>query len=457
MKDHDVTWLYGPLAHGPSHFGDSCPSNSKGRRISRAKIACHSRKPILKQRSLAEIMLRHSIWSSLLLKQAVVAKLRKDTTPTPFPFELSALTRTNTTVLSSKFTTGVKTPGGWKKVQFHEVVEECIAITNAGDEDHEYQYCSDSDSDVIVMRKQTKLATRKWLPSMKPKKQASVSKTIEKLGHAPLKDTEPLEDVPEEESNDEISNEEYAALSSQVTTSASASMDHDSNEEDDMDWQPAAWLQSRKDSVRVVNDRLSDFKFQQDEVAKEAHAHRPHLERRDEAKKNEEVPHVPAGPKKQGSSDSLIKFELPPFHSQLPNYSFSSPRYQRPQDDYFLVDPGMTDGESGDSEDMARSSSQSSTSSDKSKSPGVSLDSCQRTLIQRVMDEFWTLFNQQWETCLSSSSVSRSLSPSAPTIPLSFWTRCRDSEKGSSHSRQASGADNSNCKQLRRSTTPLPI
>lgn len=426
-------------------------SKSKGRRMSRAEIARHSKKPILKKRSLSEIMLRHSISSSLLLKQGVVAKLGKDTTPTSFPFESPTLTSSNTTMLSSKSITGLKTPEGWKKVQFHELVEQCIALANAGDEEHEYQYCSDSDDDVILMRKPKKRATSKWLPAVKPKKQAQVSKTIEKLPHAPLKDTEQLEDVPEEEIIEEISSEEYAVLSSQAVTPDPTSLDHDSDEEDDMDWQPPAWLQGRKDSVQIVKDRLFDFKMQQDEMTKETHA----LERRDAAKEQEEVPHIPRGPTKEGSNAS-IKFELPPTRSQLANYSFKTPRYQRPRDDYFMVDPGMTDGESGDSVDMARSSSQSSTSSDKSDSPGLALDNFQRILVDRVMDEFWTLFNQQWETYLSPSTVSSPFSPSAPITPLSVGKRRRGCDQGSSGSRQTSrGTDKSNCKSLKQHTSVL--
>jgi hypothetical protein len=371
MKDHDLTWLYGPLIPGPSLFGECRSSNSKGRRMSRAEIVRHSKKPILKKRSLSEIMFQHSISSSLLLKKAVVAKSGKDTTPKSFPFELPPHTRSNTTMLSCKSPTGLETPEGWKKVQFHELVEQCIALATAGDEEHEYQYCSDSDEDMIMMRKPNKRATSKWLPAMKSQKQASVSKTIEKLGHAPLKDIEQLQAVPDEEVIEGISTEEYAALPSQAATSASASLDQDSDEEDDMDGQPPTWLQGRKHSVQTVMDRLSDFKMQQDEVAKETHVHQPYLERRDAAKEKLEVSYVPSGPTKQGSGDTLIEFELPLTQSQVSNHLFKTPIYQQPRDDYFMVDPGMTDGECGDSVDMARSSSQSSTSSNKFINRGI--------------------------------------------------------------------------------------
>lgn len=425
MKDHDLTWLYGPLTPGAtSSFGDSYMPNKQGRRLSKAEIARHSKKPILKKRSLSEIMLRRSISSSLLLKQAVVAKIGKNSAQSSILFESPTLTRSNTDITSSTSTSGLgDTSDGWKKVQFHELVEQCIALANAGDEENEYHYCSDSDDDVIVMRKAKKRATSKWLPSIKPKAKTPISKTIEKLPHAPLKDNEALEDVPEEGIPEEISDSESASPSSQVDTSGSTSLDHDSDEEDDMDWRPPAWLQGRKDSVQIVKDRMSDFQMQQEEVAKQTKPrHRPQLERRD-ATATSEAHHLTVSPAKEGT-DASIKFELPPVRSQLSTFSFKTPKYQVPRDDYFMVDPGMTEGESEDSSDMARSASQLSQTSNKSEPPTLALDNFQRVLVDRVMSEFWALFNQQWDTYSQGSALSP-LSPTSPNIPLSFRKRRR--------------------------------
>lgn len=446
MKDHDLTWLYGPLTPGPSAFGESCSLNSNGRRMSRAEIARHSKKPILKKRSLSEIMLRRSISSSLLLKQAVVSKLGKATTPEAFPFEPPALTRSNTGTLSSKSTAGLESPEGWKKVQFHELVEQCIALANAGDEDHEYHYCSDSDDDVIVMRKSKKRATSKWLPAAQPKKQASISKTIEKLPHAPLKYTEELEDVPEEEINGEFSGSDSAPSSSQDDNSNPILPDHDSEEEDDTDWQPPAWLQGRKDSVQILKDRLFDIKMQEDVKVEPTQSHRPHLERRDAVKEQEN--HAPTAPTRVGS-DPSIRFELPPCRSQLASFSFhTTPKHQRPREDYFMVaDPGMTEGESDSSMDMSRSSSQSSESSEKSESPGLGLDNLQRTLVDRVMDEFWVLFNQQWDTYLGQNTVSSPLSPSGSSAPATPFSARKRRRGGGTPRRK--GSEKSNCKSLK--------
>ena len=156
-------------------------------------------------------------------------------------------------MLSSKSTPGLETPDGWKKVQFHELVEQCIAVGTAGDEDNEYHYSSDSDDDVIVMRKSKKRATSKWLPAMQPKKQTSISKTIEKLPHVPLKDAEELQDVPEEEINDEFSSSDSTSLENFPDPTL---LDHDSDEEDDMDWQPPARLQGGKDSAQIMKDKI---------------------------------------------------------------------------------------------------------------------------------------------------------------------------------------------------------
>jgi hypothetical protein len=444
MKDHDLTWLYGPLTPGSASLKEPYKANNKGRRLSRADIARHSKKPILKKRSPSEIMLRRSISSSLLLKRAVVAKTGKDNTPTSFPFESPALTRSNTDTLSSKSTTGLgEASEGWKKVQFHELVEQCIALANAGDEEHAYQYCSDSDDDVVVMRKAKKRATSNWLPSANPKVKSTVSKTIEKLPHALLKDTEVLKDVPEE-IPEEISGSESASPSSPGGILDPISMDRDGDEEDEMDWQTPAWLQGRKDSVQIVKNRLSDFNMQQDEVAQGTKPpHRPQLERRDAVKEEQKIRHVPV-PSTKERSDASIKSELPPSRSQLATFSFKAPRYQRPRDDNFMVDPGMTEGESEDSVDMPQSS-QSSEASDKIHSFGPSLDNFQRLLIDRVMGEFWTLFNQQWDTYSSQGNILSPLSPTGPTTPFSVRKRRRGSCQ-----QQRKGTGKSNCKSTQQ-------
>jgi hypothetical protein len=433
MKDYDLTWLYGPLMPGPRALGEeSYSSTRQGRRMSRAEIARHSKKPILKKRSPSEIMLRQSIFSSLLLKQAVASKLGKESSQLPYPIETP--TRSDTNTPSSKSTDGLATPDGWKKVQFHELVEQCIVLANAGDEEHEYHYNCDSDDDVIPMWEAKKRATNKWLLAVKPKILPQAAKTIEKLPNAPLKDDEALEDTTEEESIEGTS-------SPTSISNKSVLLSHDSDEEDDIDWQPPAWLQGRKDSVQIMKDRLANFNMQQDDRAKEnTVSHRAYVERRDAGKVEDELPHAPMALSSQGS-DALIRFEPAPTRSQLTSFSFSTSKDQFPREDYFIVDPGMTEGESEDSSDMIRSSSHSSESSDKSDSPGLALDNFQQTLLDRVMAEFWRLFYQQRETYLSQSTDS---SPPSPTGLTSVPPLMRGRHKsGLPHSRQQQqrGAD----------------
>src|SRR6187402_2880621 len=70
LKDHDVTWLYGPLQPGfctldrKFNTNASCP-------VSSIHSNCENKKPILKKRSLSELMLRRSVSTASLLKQAV--------------------------------------------------------------------------------------------------------------------------------------------------------------------------------------------------------------------------------------------------------------------------------------------------------------------------------------------------------------------------------------------------
>ena len=173
MKDHDVTWLYGPLQTGnprPLVPRSTLPASQVSRSNSFA-----TKKPILKKRSLSEMMLQRSLSSSTLMKQATDAlraqqpgkRFRErpilhdrgmseyisssaSTTPSAESVATSA------SPLPSAGASGRQTPCTKKHIHFNNKVEQCIAI-NKGLDDHGDLYCVvqdefSSDDELLTMK-----------------------------------------------------------------------------------------------------------------------------------------------------------------------------------------------------------------------------------------------------------------------------------------------------------------
>ena len=182
LKDHDVTWLYGPLQTGSSNIRPqpTPPASQLSRTTSFG-----SKKPILKKRSMSEIMLQRSLSSSTLMKQATDAlraqQCEKVTGQGPelrdqkvSDFLSSSgsetpLTRTTTHMGSSNFsssTSGMQTPSTKRHIHFNDKVEQCIAI-NCDNEDHLYHahpFEEDSESsedELLIMHQVGKNAKEK--------------------------------------------------------------------------------------------------------------------------------------------------------------------------------------------------------------------------------------------------------------------------------------------------------
>lgn len=174
MKDHDVTWLYGPLQVGnarPLDAEATPPASALSRSNSFA-----SKKPILKKRSLSELMLQRSLSSSTLMKQATDAlraqqperkfcgrpifgtRALSDFVTATEPATPLMTTGTNMPSMEpSSSTSGVQTPCTRRHIHFNDKVEQCIAINEETD-DHPTYYNAirdDSDSsedDMLVMK-----------------------------------------------------------------------------------------------------------------------------------------------------------------------------------------------------------------------------------------------------------------------------------------------------------------
>ena len=209
LKDCDVTWLYGPLQTHGSKLSPHRPGHHSGRRHGSFS---HKKKPILKKRSMSEIMLQRSLSSSSLLKQATAAVQaqqkdgnmrtahpnlhRASTDYIAFPFSSRRRSDGNTCSTRSTSSSGVETPAAERKhIHFDEQVQQCIAVEIKGDEDEEdeleharWAYGGDSDSDDdAIMMKPTR-STKK--PIMRRKTQSNPnteSKTIAMLPSTTLK------------------------------------------------------------------------------------------------------------------------------------------------------------------------------------------------------------------------------------------------------------------------------
>jgi len=210
-----VTWLYGPLQVGTTDLEPEStePGSSK---LSKSSSFSNSKKPILKKRSMSEVMLQRSLSASSLVKQAAAAvqaqekdwrnrlsrpgmggRAATDFISSPFSSRrLSAGESKDPSEASS----GIISPTAERKhIHFNEQVEQCIAVEIKGDDDDDadrYPYGdqdSDSDGGGLVMKR----VRRKRIPQRKKLKGSttpSEGKTIAMLPSTTLKYRE---DTPE--------------------------------------------------------------------------------------------------------------------------------------------------------------------------------------------------------------------------------------------------------------------
>ncbi|PFH57948.1 hypothetical protein XA68_14356 [Ophiocordyceps unilateralis] len=195
LKDCDVTWLYGPLQTGPSRLQ---PSRTEpcGRALSKSEsLVSLDKKPILKKRSMSEIMLQRSLTSSSLLKQATAAVQAQETSAVLRPTMARSMTdcyltlplstrrssnETSSSLAASTDSSGASSPYAERKhIHFNEQVEQCIAVDVKGDDDDDDDaaryagdYDCDSDEGVVMKRVKpkrrgpsTRRRTRKTTPT----------------------------------------------------------------------------------------------------------------------------------------------------------------------------------------------------------------------------------------------------------------------------------------------------
>ena len=182
LKDCDVTWLYGPLQTGHFHLGpdEKGPTNSTLAHAS----SFIDKKPILKKRSMSEIMLQRSLSSSSLLKQATAVvqaqvkegrilprpSLQRSNTDIPFSIPSRHISRESASLATSttaSSTSGAMSPNSERKrIHFNEQVEQCIVVDVKGD-DYEVDSDpyglnegSDSSEGGVMMKRSTRSKAR---------------------------------------------------------------------------------------------------------------------------------------------------------------------------------------------------------------------------------------------------------------------------------------------------------
>ncbi|MCJ1474340.1 hypothetical protein MMC13_002998 [Lambiella insularis] len=293
MKDHDVTWLYGPLQTGNrTSFGtrlDPPPHQ--------LSITCSfaTKKPILKKRSLSEIMLQRSISSSTLMKQAIDslraqqpdsdtivrrklgARAYSDYVTAATPMSPTDISAGTPSIADSTSSSGLQTPGERRHIHFNDKVEQCIAI-NKDIDDHEDDYSAiqddDSSDDGIIMMKPVHGKERKLSNRITPNGSFSnESKTIAMLPSTTLKyrgDTpEPPEEMPKNKTTFWNVAAKLVTSPSQETLKPSKPSTNflldDEDEDADMSWQPPTNPTSRRDSMFANQSRMSGSSFDEDE------------------------------------------------------------------------------------------------------------------------------------------------------------------------------------------------
>ncbi|CAI6098164.1 unnamed protein product [Clonostachys chloroleuca] len=214
LKECDVTWLYGPLQLGERKLSPSkTESSSACLSKTNSFIGLH-KKPILKKRSMSEVMLQRSLSTASLLKQATavvqaqetkkvlrpsLVRSRTDFVTYPFSSRRMSHDLTNSSTAASTESSGITSPNTERKhIHFNEQVEQCIAVEIKGEDDDEVDIeplDSDSDSDDGVVMKRSR--SKKIMPKMRKKNRGSLPPEGRTIAMLPSTTLKYREDTPE--------------------------------------------------------------------------------------------------------------------------------------------------------------------------------------------------------------------------------------------------------------------
>lgn len=288
-----MTWLYGPLSTGnlKSSLMVSPPSPTASPTESRLRTSGSffaKKKPILKKRSMSEIMLQRSLSTSSLLKQAaaaiesqqsglsrpaMVSRANSDFSTFIHSKSTSAI---NTRELPSALSTGSQSPSYAKHIHFNDQVQQCIAVDKDEEDDDEDEVFqveniedSSSDDDGLLMMPKPKGCSKGGLRGC-----TSDHQTIAMLPSTTLK---AVEEVVEVKKNDTFSN--FGSFFSSFGAGANSTeikepgetenlvgsksyiLEDDDDDMAELDWEPSRFT-SRRDSVSVTQDRFASRSFE---------------------------------------------------------------------------------------------------------------------------------------------------------------------------------------------------
>lgn len=232
LKDVDVTWLYGPLQPAANRLVSHQNSEPSSRLSKTNSFLNQPTRPILKKRSMSEVMLQNSISGSSLVKQAAAAVQaqqvtgislegrvkrslligRADSDFTSIPSRTTS--RDTTDYFSSRSTSGLQTPDHHEKkhIRFDEKVEQCIAVDcksveDDDDEEEDFNHNpwakyndDDSSDDGMVMMKKSRKKRRPMSRTPSTVNVTGESKTIAKLPSTTLKTQNETVDTNEQHS-----------------------------------------------------------------------------------------------------------------------------------------------------------------------------------------------------------------------------------------------------------------
>ncbi|KAK7725118.1 protein phosphatase regulator [Botryosphaeria dothidea] len=215
LKDCDVTWLYGPLQTS-SYTPLTHPVSETGSNMLSKNNSFINKKPILKKRSMSEVMLQRSISNSSLIKQAATAvqaersgapALRsrpsygRATSDYVTPSIPSKSTSREATDLTSRSTSGLQTPGDCerKHIRFDDKVEQCIAVEckDADDDFDDDSWTNEEDDDSSDDGLEIKTKPRRLSRNNSKTNFGAENKTIQKLPDTTLKYRTDSPDVPD--------------------------------------------------------------------------------------------------------------------------------------------------------------------------------------------------------------------------------------------------------------------
>ena len=275
-----MTWLYGPLQTGSvkPFETDSSPPETP---LSRAASFGYSyKKPILKKRSLSELMLQRSLSSSTLIKRAtdavraqqpshvlegeamLASRLISDYTSPSIPGTPGTLSSVDPpTTLPSASTSGIQTPCTKRHIHFSDKVEQCIAINK--DQYYESAIRDDDDSEEDALEIMPVRSKKKFPTLSTPRNSfSSDRKTIAVLPSTTLREDSPrpFEQRSKRKSGARGVASKLSPSPSQETIKPSASSSnfllYDEDDEADINWQPSSSVHKR-DSLNTDPSKIS--------------------------------------------------------------------------------------------------------------------------------------------------------------------------------------------------------